>query len=368
MCSLYDMDRLVTEFDVEFWNLSAITAKESLSSITTKGLVEVEVNSHCQFKELLKEKRKQKPLYFTVMGLDHFSIMIYIYMALFRCKLCYVTNGTLPSVPVFDSGKHIGIFDKLSNMVYSGSYVMAIKRMAIYALKHTIFVKHADIVMKSSNLARVFTVTSKNVRIVNSNSGDYQNALTILKNETKSIVEGKYIVFLDQYTPFHNDYVLLGLKRPSEQEYFDLLLPFFDSIEKKTGLKVIISAHPSALGYKDHDYFSGRPVFYNSTAILVKHAEAVITHNTTSVSFPVVYNKPIIYTVMDNMCDYDINMAKKLSQATNSPLYTIPKDDFVGIPSVSQEAYSKYVRDYLSLLDGEQVSNFDVISSIINSL
>lgn len=123
------------------------------------------------------------------------------------------------------------------------------------------------------------------------NSSDYNN---FRYKEQERIVLNDYIVFLDEYYPFHPDDELWGTKSYPSELYYNSLNKFLDAIEKHFGLEVVVAAHPKALRYKENNFFNGRKVIFNATGSLVKFSKMAITHDSTSMSFAVMNELPIV--------------------------------------------------------------------------
>lgn len=101
-------------------------------------------------------------------------------------------------------------------------------------------------------------------------------------------------VFLDQCFPFHPDFQVVRSKAPvTEARYYPSLCVFFDKLEQKSGLRVVIAAHPRAP--KDKDLFAGREVVYGQGLELAQRAALVLAHTSTAVNFAVMYLTPLLF-------------------------------------------------------------------------
>lgn len=103
-------------------------------------------------------------------------------------------------------------------------------------------------------------------------------------------------VFLDEYVPFHSDFTELNLKPPlTAEEYYPVVNRFLGYVERETGLKVVIAAHPRSQ-YEHHpDYYEGRECVRGKTVRLVRESRFVITHMSTALNFVNLYDKPVIF-------------------------------------------------------------------------
>ncbi len=123
---------------------------------------------------------------------------------------------------------------------------------------------------------------------------DYDN---YLKDRKKlRFIKEDYIVFIDEYQPFHVDYSLCGMINPIKKamEYYERLDRIFTLLENTYDCKVIIAEHPRA-DYSDKEHFLyGRKHYRNMTGILIKDAEFVVTHISTAQDYIVLYNKKFL--------------------------------------------------------------------------
>lgn len=176
------------------------------------------------------------------------------------------------------------------------------------------------------------------------NHPDYEKYLQVQKSFDKPLVKGKYIVYIDQYFLFH-PHVALGnpgvdfesLRKP----YYQSLNRFFDLIEKKYDAHVVIAAHPVA-NYQENP-FNGREIFYYKTAELIRDCEAVCTHCSCSISFAILYDKPICLLANEQLqaVPHMWNSTVSYSKLFRLPLVNI---DNVGDSTIFQCVCSK-VRD-----------------------
>lgn len=139
----------------------------------------------------------------------------------------------------------------------------------------------------------------KKSEIIKINSNDYDNFMS-LKN-SNSVLEYKYILFLDEYLPFHPDTLLFKIKNVKPEQYYPELNSYFDRVEKQFGLPIVIAAHPKAIKYKTQNFFNGRKVIFNQTSQLSEHADFVIAHDTTSINYPIAFGKKLHFITSTNI-------------------------------------------------------------------
>lgn len=353
MRNVFDVETLIKDYEIDFLNLSKITAHEELAPVYTDGLKEFNVENLFQFLKYVWENRKASPVYASVMNYGFFSYKVYLILSVFRCTFVTVTNGALPKSPMWNNvSKKRKIFRKIN----VGDYISRI-------IFKTPLIRSADYALVSSKKGGVPYKTNKNTQIFNSSSGDYLDAINIKRKSKDKI--GNYIVFLDQNIPFHPDNDLLNIKTVGADYYFTLLNRYFRELEKKYKCEVVISAHPSSIEYKDHNFFCGRKVVYNQTAELVLGCIGVLTHTTTAVSYAVVYKKPILLLSMPGLAESDCMFMKVLSLELELKVVDISRCDDLEFESVPISAYDKYRVNYLSRAD-DGMTNAQIFSQILN--
>ena len=353
MRNVFDVETLIKDYEIDFLNLSKITAHEELAPVYTDGLKEFNVENLFQFLKYVWENRKASPVYASVMNYGFFSYKVYLILSVFRCTFVTVTNGALPKSPMWNNvSKKRKIFRKIN----VGDYISKI-------FFKTPLIRPADYALVSSKKGGVPYKTNKNTQIFNSSSGDYLDAINIKRKSKDKI--GNYIVFLDQNVPFHPDNNLLKIKTVDEVDYYSIMNNYFRELENKYQCEVIIAAHPSSIKYKDHNFFEGRKVVFNQTAELVLGCIGVLTHTTTAVSYAVAYKKPILLLSMPGFPEQDYIYMRVLSSELEIKVVDISKSVDVEFGNISISAYERYRVNYLSTVENG-ITNAQIFSLILN--
>lgn len=176
-------------------------------------------------------------------------------------------------------------------------------------------------------------------------------------------------VFLDDYLPFHPDFQIGNVPKIDPERYYVALNNFFDQVESVTRRPVVIAAHPKARYEKNP--FSRRKVIFGKTHRLVKIASLVLAHQSTAVSFAVIFKKPLLLLFSNEMraADYYVYaLMLGTSQILGCPLI-----DFTQTTSpsnfqiqVDKSRYSEYYRRYLSNSNDPRSSAEIVVSTLKN--
>jgi hypothetical protein len=194
-----------------------------------------------------------------------------------------------------------------------------------------------------------------------------------LDNKESVQDETKMAVFLDEYFPFHPDFIHSGTNTPvTPEEYYPLLCKFFDYVEEDLGLKVVIAAHPRSHYDKFPDFFQGRKVIQGKTIELVKDSKLVILHCSTSMNFSVLYKKPMIFITMDGLekSIYGGYISKFASYLRKTSI-NISKNSGIDLEReffVYKEGYAKYKHDFIKMEGTEEKPFWEVVAKKIKFL
>ncbi len=195
-----------------------------------------------------------------------------------------------------------------------------------------------------------------------------------LKERNKLVQTNKNTgLFLDEYLPFHPDFIHQQIPPPTTpEEYYPLLCRFFDFLEDNYGTRIIIAAHPSSRYEELPDYFGGRPVIRGKTVQMVRKSEFVIAHSSTSLNFAVLFGKPVIFITTN-----------KLQQSSHGPFIKLMASWFGKRPinidnpieidwdkefTIDKEAYSKYKNCYIKKNGSEDLLFWQVVNNKIKEL
>lgn len=215
----------------------------------------------------------------------------------------------------------------------------------------------------------------KNCIIVKGNSWDYSRYVRELKKNKKNInINSDYAVFLANSGPkYPTDSHLYKTKvTETVKNWYGGLNRFFNNLENKFDLKVIIATHPKAKFEKKIPYLGNRRAYKNSAMELVKNCKYVITHQSTSLSYATIYKKPIFFIYTNEtkknpgVFKYNKFLSKLLvGKLINMNNYSKNDINHFKINNLKTK-YNNYIKNYLtSRLDKK--ANFEIITSLIKN-
>tara|TARA_B100000787_G_scaffold65831_1_gene48273 strand:+ start:430 stop:1611 length:1182 start_codon:yes stop_codon:yes gene_type:complete len=192
-------------------------------------------------------------------------------------------------------------------------------------------------------------------KVIHAHSFDYNNYLNNNK-QSKLGIKKPYAVFLDQYLPLHPDApIFFGVSaRCTAEKYYPALNNFFNIFEKKFNMKVIVCAHPKSDYKNNSNYLYGRKFVENDTINLVKNCNIVFAHCSTSITYAVLYQKPLVFLLSNEYIkSFDNYTPAVIAKKINSPYFNIDdknnksKIQHINLFKIDQKKYKIYVDDYI---------------------
>lgn len=294
------VDNLNEAFDFEYWNCSRLLLKKEhrIESMIERPY-DITINSYWHFyKKLRRLPKDTMILYFALFDSNSNKLHIilhHFFKHLVRVRLSMILPNqkekkqteeifSLESAP-----KSRSIKQSIKNYLYKSDVIkIGIKMLFHPTQAKCIFLNH--IIDKSRNYEwhEMSCVPGTKHQINSSNFEKYMRS----KNE---VADRRFIVYVDQYFPYHKE-LSFGMP-PAEleafaQSHFSKLNRYFDKIEKAYNCPIVIAAHP--LSQYTSNPFNGREIQYGVTDKLISECEGVIMHNSGSITYVILNNKPVV--------------------------------------------------------------------------
>jgi hypothetical protein len=228
---------------------------------------------------------------------------------------------------------------------------------------------------KSDVILSVDTKNNKaSKRIISTNSFDYSMVMGKNRgNKFETNIKGD-IIYLDTgYPLFSADDLMYGYRTPiTADKWYPALVNLFNIIENKTGNKVVIAAHPKhQYSLENKHYFGNRKIFHGKTQDIVSHASLVLNTYSTSVSYAIMFNKPVLVLLSDELIENNTDLlydTKAHASMLGCPTINIDKIDenLFNNFSVNSEKYLAYKNKYLSSRLDHKTNGEIFISEILN--
>lgn len=297
-------------------------------------------------------------------------------------RYAFISNGALPfpSLLVRDRRGKLKAFRSkvvkaitnpgmLLEYVASRVILLLTRRCNIYPLPMVIFGGDSEILQRYIQARLIEKKT-----IVPVNSFDYDSCILLLRGLGNKLPENEDVcVFLDEAATHHPDCAMLGVEPAAGEPYFTAMNHFFDFVEKNTGCKVVIAAHPRS-NYEDMpNVFGGRTVIKGKTAELVAKSKLVVMHSSTSISYAVFFKKPVISLKIPGMRpgNQADRMVETMAVTIGNKPVDLAKDELT--PPLLQcgcnlEKYAEYEKRYVRTEGAEESPVWAIVAkTILNS-
>jgi UDP-N-acetylglucosamine transferase subunit ALG13 len=197
-------------------------------------------------------------------------------------------------------------------------------------------------------------INKKKTQVIKAHNFDYD--VFLQDNQVKSNKNGNYLVFLDEAGTHHPLFVRAGIEPfMKEENYFPIINFGLDKIAKSLQLDVKIAAHPKS-NYEAQKIKYKYPIFKNKTYELIRDADVVVAHSSSSLQWAVIMNKPIIIVTTDEIknASYSSSWSKMIDSFAKilkkkvinfNNMYNI--DNFNDFLNVDDEVYKLYFETYI---------------------
>lgn len=282
----------------------------------------------------------------------------------------YQNNGTATYGDI-NRGLFFKIRTKILFIIKRASFkwLFHIVKYRVTRVLNLIFCRNSDFILFVGNHEK-----NSASKFIKANSFDYSMILKRNREvNNKNSNEGN-IVFIDSGSPlFKTDSFMFGNKMPITKElWYPALVNFFNIIEKITGNKVVIAAHPKHKYTKEHShYFGNRKIFHGDTLNLISETSLVIGQASTAFSYAVMFNKPILLLKSNELIDDDnilIAEANYLEDLLGCSCINIDKIDekLLRINPINIEKYQSYKKRYLTSRKDNKTNCEIIIEDLLN--
>lgn len=287
---------------VEYWDLSPIY----FNSINFQNQINdqsvIIIDSFKKLEEKLKIQEIDFTLFVTNITLEYRVLKLYRILSTYKCKTSFFARGALPNVKYNSILKFYLL--KLKKVIKFNAVLNFLGNRYVFFLKKTKKIRPFFIIFRAGKFGLKTIgigneIEEQKSEIIDVNYFDYDKFLN--SRNCSNLLDGKYCLYLDEYLPFHPDFQMFNIKTIDHKRFYEGLNNFFNLIEKKYNIEVVIAAHPKAEKYKNINFFDGRKIYFNKAAELTRYADFVIGHNSSSLSFGVLNFKPIILIYNDSI-------------------------------------------------------------------
>ena len=336
---------------VEFWDVVSLVRGDYIDG----GMIHPPylriLRTYSEVERLLSLPENRDASYVMLIAYGGRFTRIFRLLSRYNCRMLFVAQAHLPVVDKPRSWKifnHVCHPVRLAKIVFDHAKVYAYRRLKLIKPFSIIFAAGEELVASERYAAKIVPI----------NLCDYDHYVRV-RSEGDRLVKDRYAVFLDTNHAYHPDLGMLNLPAVNADNYFESLNRFFALLEMEYGVKVVIAAHPTA-NYAI-ETFRGREIYRLRTAELVRDAEFVVTHHSTSISYAVLNAKPVtfIYTTQMLAVSNETVMRSMRAQASylDSPMYNVDEithgKQVVIKKDVNMERYEDYKYKFVTTHESE---------------
>ena len=309
---------------------------------------------------------------------NFFALKVYTFLKEYKIKRIDILN---PGLPDYSLEKKIfsireGYFYKLRNLFFRSDYVIQNLKILIKKYIVNFLIKNFDYFKSDFMLkaGKKYLNTNNNLftKVISGVSYDYSRYLRRSKFKKLSNLNN-YVVFLAAPGPKNpNDSLFWKTKMADKPaDYYNALNNFFLDIERIYKTKVIIALHPKSPRNKRIKELDGRFSYYNKTLELVKNSKFIINFASTSISYALLFKKPIffIYTeAQKNKTPGEVKFTEFLHRLVGGKLINIDaysEKDLEPINQIDVKKYQEYIKNYMSFKSRNK-PNYQIIYELIS--
>lgn len=305
----------------------------------------------------------KKEFVFNFLGYNYSSFAIYEALSMTKVDYAVLMANVLPSFNrkvisgnIFDKCKRLYPFkmDKFLNPIINKvpSQWLGIKPASL------------ALVGGSRSLLRN-RIIDRETELLFCHAFDYDLYLKEFQTPCK---ERPIAVFLDQCVPFPGDKIFTGIKACiSADKYYLLLNNFFQLVEKKMRIKIVVAVHPRSPKESILKYFKGYECVSGQTISLVKNSRFILAHDSTSLNFANLFYKPVIF-----LTSYDLDTTLRGRCTREMAMWFGKKPIFIdsnvdidweGESRVDKAVYDCYRRCYIKREDSDALPFWQIVAN-----
>ena len=292
--------------------------------------------------------------------------------------LRFLSKLKIPYV-IFSPSKHPGIqldsigveaFQKVKDLLLRISSINICDSIISRLSSNWLGIRSADYVVLQSSRAGFFNkLVGDGTIYIENHCLDYEIFLREKDRVSRVLNQA---VFIDQYMPYHRDFMNIDHSQPMDADlYYSTMRAFFDRIELELGLKVVIAAHPRTDCYEHQKGFGNRDVRYGETAHLISKSKLVLGHNSTAISFAVMYRKPVMLLVTMPLYHrqiYEKHFYHAYANELGTPLQFIDEPETVSLSdpfSIDEKKYDQYISRFIKCPNSPSLPFWEIVTKAI---
>ena len=347
------LDELSEKFDMEYWDISEIAYNGFRAKDKIERPFVVKIKSIEEFEQNLKKIPKDSVITPSILE-NKGNYKLNKLLSHYFPKVCYIhlynfiegVDLTQDQSVNKEGFRRKSFTRRIKELLYKSPELQFLIKNMAHPSDHDAFVveyyrRKTEALFEHHDM---WNVVGEKYYVNSVNVNQYMKAK---REPLPDGVPEKYIVYIDQFFPYHNE---LKISDPAwdadeiAKTHYVKINKFLQRIEKQYQCPVIIAVHPVA-NYTENPY-DGRLILKWCTEKLVIHSQAVLMHNSGSLAFIMLANKPMAILVNDEYrkSPWMSSMKSYINQGLYSiDLEKLQKEQTITIPPISKDLRDRYM-------------------------
>jgi len=344
---------------VEYWDVVALVRDDYAEAAAKLTGYLRTFRTYSEVEGMLRLPENRNAYYVILVSYAGFTVKLYRLLSKYDCRMLFMDWGAVPTKRFNKWRVALSVFSNpwgLAKKVFFKAKAISYRKLRL--------IKPFDIVFAAGQV--LMTGNHYATKVIPMNAADYDQYNKVKLENAAPIVEGRYAVFLDVNLPYHSDAKIVGWSTVRPNEYYASLNQFFGLLETKYKINIVIAAHPRA-DYRVINPFNGRKIYHGRTPDLVKDADFVISHSSTSQSYAILNHKPIVFIYTNEMLSVyrhtymnEIYDAAEYLDAAVYNINEIIQCDQITIKDVNMGCYESYKYNFLTTHESEHMLTQDI--------
>jgi hypothetical protein len=187
--------------------------------------------------------------------------------------------------------------------------------------------------------------------------------------------EERYVVFLDQYLPWHNEAQKFNEWKMNAQSYYTKISEVLNKLGQESGKELIIATHPKAEKGKIEPLVDNIKVVYGETPNAILSSAICLLHSSTSIDQVVLLGKKMVFVLCDEVLNSPIEIGTQLmANEFHKPILKIEDYlknsmlDIVDYIKIDEQYYQKYITNNIKAGNDINIPYWQYIADRINNI
>jgi len=233
-----------------------------------------------------------------------------------------------------------------------------------YKIQKMRVLKHSPDYVVVGGSKSISGINENKTSVIKAHNMDYD--FFIQEKHIKSKKKNNYLVFLDEDAAYWAGYKFFEWKPfVTAENYYPIIDHALHEIAKSLKLNIKIAAHPRSI-YEVKKIKYRHPILKNKTFELVRDANVVVAHCSTSLQFAIIMKKPIIFITTDEMQNIPYKewitaTASQLGKTVFNINQLSREHNWKNYLNVDDKKYEKYIENFIKTKGSQEKLLWNIV-------